>query len=92
VLARTEEGVSYLIANIIPALAIWSGMSGIPLWLVVKRRHAADVVAQPAARSAAALPADRALPAEAELLRAHSHRIRAQRRPVPERVPVTASR
>jgi hypothetical protein len=84
--------VSYLIANIIPALAIWGGMSGIPLWLVMKRRYAADVVAQPTAKSAAALPADRALPVEAELVRAHRNRIRAQGGLVPVRVPAAASR
>jgi hypothetical protein len=84
--------VTYLIANIVPALAIWGAMSGIPLWLVLKRRYAADIATQPAAKSAAALPADRVLPVEAELVRAHRNRIRAQRGPVGALVPVAASR
>jgi hypothetical protein len=84
--------VTWIFANIIPALAIWGAMTGVPLWLVLTRRYAADMPAQPAQQSAAALPADRALPVEAELRRVHRNLIRAQRGLAPVHVPVAASR
>jgi hypothetical protein len=37
--------MTWLFANIVPAIAAWGAMSGIPLWLVLKRQYAADVPA-----------------------------------------------
>lgn len=85
--------MTWLFANLIPAVVIWGGISGFPLWLVLKREYAADVEARPAvAKSTVTWPADRPVPIEAELARAHRDRIRRQRTPVPAQVPVTAAR
>lgn len=83
--------MTWILANIIPAVTIWGAMSGIPLWLVLKRRYAEGVPAHPAPAKVTT-PADRPLAVERELARAHRDRARAQRELIPPRVPVPVAR
>jgi hypothetical protein len=83
--------VTWILANIIPAVAIWGAMSGIPLWLVLKRRYAEGVPAHPVPAKVTT-PADRPLAVERELVRAHRDRASAQRERIPVRLPVPAAR
>lgn len=90
--------MSWLEMNIIPAVAIWGAMSGIPLWMVLKRPDRVSTEPKPAASRPQVYPADVPLTAEQGLVRAHRERARAERLGrvsrgrVPARVPVAAAR
>ncbi len=55
--------MSWLLVNIIPAAAIWGAMSGIPLWMVLKRPDQASAEPEPATARPRLRQADMALAA-----------------------------
>ncbi len=55
--------MSWLLVNIIPAAAIWGAMSGIPLWMVLKRPDQASAEPEPATARPRVRQADMALAA-----------------------------
>jgi hypothetical protein len=90
--------VNWLLMNIIPAVAIWGAMSGIPLWMVLRRPDRVSTEPKPASARPQVYPADMPLAAEQALVRAHREHARAERlgsigrSRVPPRVPAAASR
>jgi hypothetical protein len=90
--------VTWLLANIIPAVAIWGAMCGIPLWMVLKHPDRGSTEPKPTTARPQVYPADVPLAAEQILARAHRERARAERMAGAgrsrglARVPVAASR